>query len=289
MTGNLVVRMHDVSPSEHGGAVPIDVAEASSWNARGYGIFGTVNRFSGNRRTIANLERIEAWAIDMDEGTKQEQEAKLKGFALVPSIVVETKRGFQAYWRAKDAKPEHWNGIMVERLVPYFGADKNARDIARILRMPGFRHLKNPNDPFPVVEVHRWDVSYREYEMVAALPEPADKVHRAKHDEVRRELRVYGDDFWERVYNLDCVEGLRRLSGSAAVGGEHFTFHRTSSGNMNILVDGKGTSCWVDKAGRIGSLADGGPTLFQWLRWYRNSGAECVRVLKQAFPQLDVK
>ena len=97
MTGNLVVRMHDVSPSEHGGAVPIDIGEARGWNARGFGIFGTVNSFSGNRRTIANLERIEAWAIDMDEGTKAEQEAKLKAFALVPSIVVETCLDWMRY------------------------------------------------------------------------------------------------------------------------------------------------------------------------------------------------
>lgn len=286
MTGGLYFRMHDQSPNEHGGAQPVDLADASRWQARGFGIFGTVNRFRDGQRRIANLERIEAWAIDMDTGTKEEQYAKLRGFALVPSFVVETKRGYQAYWRARDGKPEHWNGIMVERLVPYFGADKNARDLARILRVPNFLHLKNPAEPFLVCEVWRWDVSYTERQLLDVLPEPPAKVLKDKHSAIARELRADGDEFWERVYNLDCVEGLRRLSGSSAVRGEQFTFHRTRSGTENIVVDGKGTSCWVDTNGRIGSLSDGGPTLFFWLKWYGHSNREAVRILKDTFPEL---
>lgn len=287
MTGGLYLRMHDQDPNTHGGALPVRLEDAPKWQAQGFGVFGTVNRFRGGIRRITHLERIEAWAIDMDAGTKAEQAAKLSGFALVPSAVVETKRGYQAYWRAKDGRPEHWNAIMVERLVPYFGADKNARDLARILRVPGFLHLKDPADPFLVREVHRWAVSYREAELIAALPPPPETVQREQHQAAKpRELGAHGDDLWERVYNLDCLEGLRRLSGHGAVGGEEFTFHRTARGTHNIVVDGKGTSCWVDANGRIGSLSNGGPTLFQWLKWYRNSNAECVRVLKALFPEL---
>jgi hypothetical protein len=73
----------------------------------------------------------------------------------------------------------------------------------------------------------------------------------------------------------------------AAVNGERFTFKRCARGTHNILVDGKGTSCWVDDSGRIGSNKGGGPTLYQWLRFYGNSPKECTRVLKETFPHLE--
>ncbi len=282
-------RMHDAEPR---GVFPVAVEESHQWNAKGCGIFWAVNTFDGPRR-IENLVRIDAWAVDMDAGTKAEQHARISSSPLVPSLIVETKRGFQVYWCARDAKPEHWNAIVLARLVPYFGADKNARDLARILRVPGYKHLKNPAEPFLVREAWRHKVKYSELEIANAFPEHKDPVVEEKaREQVRTETRSTGDGdgFWERVWHLDCAEGLSRLSGHLAVNGEVFTFRRArGNGNRNILVNGKGTSCWVDANGRIGSLANGGPTLYAWLRWYGRSPRECAAVLKEIFPQLEVK
>lgn len=282
-------RMHDAEPN---GVVPVAKEDARNWNAKGFGIFKTVNEFKTAERRIANLQRICAWAVDMDAGSKKEQLEKIRKSPLVPSSVVETKRGFQCYWRAKNAKPEHWNAIVLERLVPYFGADKNARDMARILRVPGFYHLKNPAEPFLVREVWSWDVAYHEEELARAFkragkpPEPPERTAERAHAAIAREQRVHGDDFWDRVWSMDCERGLERLSGHAAVRGELYTFKPVSNGNKNILVNGKGTSCWIDKAGRIGSLDKGGPTMATWLRWFGHSWSEVVRVLKAEFPEL---
>lgn len=276
-------RMHDVD--NHGCFPVASLEEARRWNSQGFGVFWTVNAFRGGVRRIENLDRILAWAVDMDEGSKAEQLARLHRSPVEPSLVVETKRGYQAYWNAKDGKPEHWNAIVLERLVPFFGADKNARDLARILRVPGFKHLKNPAEPFEVLEVYRADSSYSEAQMAQRFPEVAkpEAVQRA-----RREVTFEGsDEFWDRVYHLDCEEALSRLSGSGHVGGEQFTFRRVANGNLNILVDGKGTSCWVDKNGRIGSLDEGGPTIAQWLRWYGHSYGDAAKIIKAMFPQLE--
>lgn len=281
--------MHD---SNNKGAFLIRREEANSWNEQGYGIFWTVNEFRNGKRRIEELERIRSWAIDMDEGTKQEMRAKLNRSPLVPSLVVETKRGFQAYWNAKDAKPERWNDIVLNRLVRFFGADPNARDLARILRVPGFNHLKDPADPFLVQTEFMHQVSYSEAQMLSRFPNDAEAeaAQRKKHEAVKREIRFADSDrFWDRVYNLDCVEGLSRLSGHPAVGGEQYTFRRNASGTHNIIVDGKGTSCWVDRGGRIGSLDKGGPTMYQWLRWFRVQPKECVDILKRLFPELERK
>lgn len=287
-------RMNDAKPC---GAMPVTYDDARYWNERGFGIYWTVNRFRGPRR-IENLERVDAWAVDMDAGSKDEQRARIQDCPLVPSLVVETKRGHQVYWKAKDGRAEHWNGIVVDRLVPYFGADKNARDLARILRVPGFLHLKDPADPFLVLAVwpeqapdawpvRGYPVSYTERQMAAAFPvapelEPAPAPDPGPEAEVRTE----GDTFWARVYALDCGAALRRLSGSAAVNGEQYTFKLNASGTSNILVDGKSTSCWIDKDGRIGSLSGGGPSIYQWLRWFGYGPRRCAEILKATFPEL---
>lgn len=267
----------------------LDPADAADWNARGWGVFATVQKFRGARRK-ENLERIRAWAVDLDGGDKAEQRRRLAAAKLTPSSVVETKNGYHAYWYAEDAKPEHYR-LVLDRLVSFFGADKNARDLARVLRVPGFLHQKDPTDPFLVRHVFgpNRELVYLERDMLRSFPpSEAELAERRRHQESRREYTGSdGDGFWERVYNLDCKDGLERLSGHGAVGGERFTFKRTAKGGHNILVDGKGTACWVDESGRIGSPTKGGPTLYQWLRWYGTPPAECARVLKEIFPHLE--
>ena len=279
-------RMFDADPR---GAVVTTLEEAATWNApdRRWGIFWTVNTFRGPRR-IENLERINAWAVDLDAGTKAEQLARLESSPLVPSCVVETKRGHQAYWSAKDATAGHWNAIVLDRLVPYFGADKNARDLARILRVPGFSHWKDPADPFLVRKVWQQRVAYREHEIAQAFPAVERPTPPAPR-EMRRADEPSGDTFWDRVHSLDCMEALRRLSGHPAVNGERYSFRRTAGGTHNILVDGKGTACWVDKAGRIGSLAHGGPGIYQWLGYFGHSPSRRAEVIKELFPTLEVR
>ncbi len=298
-------RMSD-DPTADKQAVPVARAEAAAWNTpeRGFGIFATVNSFDGPRRK-EHLERINAWAIDMDDGTKAQQHARLLASPLVPSLIIETKRGFQAYWIAKaGAKPEHWNAIVLERLVPFFGADKNARDLCRILRVPGYLHLKDPADPFLVRCVWQHHVSYSERQIGAAfrwVPDPralagaaeetARVADRASRAAARAAAATSGaawtESFWDAVYGLDCEEGLARLSGHWSVNGERYTFKTAPRGHLNIYVDGKSSPCWIDSDKRIGSPSGGGPTLARWLRWFKHPWPTVIATLKEIFPSLD--
>lgn len=288
--------MFDPNSQAHGCLPVRSPAEALHWNTpeKGWGIFVTVNSFAGARRK-ENLIRINAWAVDMDNGTKAEMHARIQSCPLIPSLIVETKRGYQVYWDAADAKPEHWNYLVLGSLVPWFGSDKNARDLCRILRAPGFLHLKQPEDPFRCEAVFRRSVHYTERQLHEAFPyRGGGALDAAKRDEHRQERKEYAkatgtitsETFWDAIYNLDCRDGLERLSGTGAVNGETFTFKPCSNGNLNILVDDKGTSCWVDSNGRIGSLSNGGPTLYQWLRWYKMPERECIQALKGLYPHL---
>lgn len=288
-------RMSDLPTAESKAAIPVaSFQEAQRWNTPelGFGIFATVNTFNGPRRK-ENLTRINAWAIDMDEGTKEQMHAKLQAFVAVPTRIVETKRGFQAYWCTRDAKPEHWDYIVLERLVPHFGSDANARDLCRILRVPGFLHLKDPSDPFKVTKVWQHTVFYTEHQFVNLLEKelpwrPSKQRHQAHLADARASSPTFSasDSLWDAIWHLNCEEGLGRLSGHWSVGGETYTFRRTTRGNLNIYVNGKSSSCFLDESRRIGSLDGGGPTLVQWLRWFKHDWKTVISVLKEIFPQL---
>jgi hypothetical protein len=291
-------RMHDAEPCGMISATPDSLEH---WNRRGFGIFATVQKFQGPRR-IENLVAIQAWAVDLDGGDKAAQRRRLLSSPLIPSSVVETKNGYHAYWYAIDARADRYRAI-VGRLVEYFGGDPNARDLARVLRVPGFLHQKDPADPFLVG--HAWgphrEIRYHERQLAQLFPPSHEELEAwAKQetpaDDVAPSRVVFPADkenFWERAFDIDCMEGLRRLSGSSWVNGERFDFKPQRNGNTNLTVNGKGIAAFIDSTGRIGSGArgatgePGGPSLYRWLRWYGHSKQQCAEILKQAFPELE--
>jgi hypothetical protein len=269
---------------------PIDPVDAEKWNQDGWGIFSTVQAFDGPRRK-ENLTKIRAWAVDIDAGTKREQMVRIERTPLVPSSIVETKNGYHVYFYAEDGVRPQYYRALVDRMVAFFKGDRNATDVARVLRVPGFYHLKDPADPFLVRHVHGpdKDVVYSERQMWNAFPASwEEKKKRLMHNRSRSQAPGTADDFWEAVYNLDCIDALEKLSGTGYVGGERFSFRSVGGGRRhNIIVDGKGTSCWIDEDGRIGSKDKGGPTVVQWLHWYGTPIRECVRIVKEMYPELE--
>jgi hypothetical protein len=159
------------------------------------------------------------------------------------------------------------------------------------LRVPGFLHLKDPADPFKVKRVWKHNVFYTERQMISfgEMPwVPSKERHRACLDEARKSSPTFTatDSLWDAIWQLDCEEGLSRLSGHWAVSGEKYTFSKTGRGTRNLYVNGKSSSCWVDTSKRIGSLDGGGPTLVQWLRWFKHDWKTVIAVIKELFPQL---
>jgi hypothetical protein len=277
-----------LADSENGrerGAFKIDKTEASDWNKKGFGIFWTVQELKGERRK-ENLVKINSWAIDIDGGEKPYHLEKLTSVCY-PSLVIETKNGYHAYWNAKDATQENFEAIVSDRLVPFFNADKKAKDLARILRVPGYLHQKDPSDPFMIVEVWKYDVRYSEHQMFSLfqLDNEKEKESNAKQ-ELRKVFQSDGNDLWEKIYNLDCEQALERLSGTEAIGSERITFRRVANGNLNIIANGKQTSCWIDQNKRIGSLDGGGPTVWQWVNWYHRNHKYTYEILKNYFGEL---
>lgn len=69
----------------------------------------------------------------------------------VPHIVIETKGGLHCLWLVDFGEnfllPDEYTRHQAE-IVSHFDADPGAKDVTRVLRLPGFLHLKDPASPF---------------------------------------------------------------------------------------------------------------------------------------------
>lgn len=278
--------LHDHNPltMKSRGCFPIDEDEAWERNTEGFGIFSTVNEFIPGTRKISTLRKILAFGLDLDDGTKHEQLKTIMSSPLVPSWVIETKRGHQLKFFVKDGDPRFWNSIILDRLVPFFGADKRARDIARILRVENYFHNKDPKNEFRIRLIHQKDCSYTMKQIAKYFPDCSVEQKEEFKKSIGSDYKS-GKDFFDNIYNLDHEEVLNHFSGTKFVNGEEFSFHKNSNGNKNILVNGKSTSTWLDKSGRIGSLDNGGPTIIQWLMWYGISKKTSIDIVKKECAQ----
>lgn len=271
-----------------GGAFRIHRNDAKNWNEKGYGIFHTVQEFFGPR-CIKKLVYINAWAVDIDPNkdgkpTKDEMMVRIRE-GLPPTMLIESKNGYHVYWKSTDATQENWRAIVQNRLVPFYHADKRAKDLARILRIPGFYHMKNPNDPFMVKTLYLSKTQYSEREMFQYYKDlETPKKQKKLHNRTRKEFPQDGS-FWDKVWSLDCEMALETLSGTPHVGGETYEFKMNASGTKNIYVNDKSTSCWIDTEGRIGSMDNGGPTVAQWLNYFHKDYTKTIQIIKEVFPQ----
>jgi len=141
-----------------------DAEEAKRKQQVGCGVFFSPNAFDSQRR-VDNLRQIQAVYVDCDlrhEGESipdDEFRRRLDDAAQVlvgcnhpPHAIIRTKNGLQAIWCVEPtAGPEAVNLFHETEglLINHFDADPAAKDVTRVLRLPGFLHLKNPADPFP--------------------------------------------------------------------------------------------------------------------------------------------
>jgi hypothetical protein len=85
------------------------------------------------------------------------------------AMIVETKNGFHMYWPIQDGSIDKFVPIQ-KALVQKFSSDPRITNLARAMRVPGFYHMKNPDNPF-MVKVKQWGRSkpFSQNELVATL------------------------------------------------------------------------------------------------------------------------
>lgn len=167
---------------------------------QGGGIFVTVNETDGAGRNLANIQRVRAvWAeIDHELGThlypdlgwiafwgtpawRGQDRAKHPAvdtgawgapvrIPLRPSIVVKTRKGYHLYWLTEDVTGEQAHELLWW-VHHHLHGDPETLDLARVLRVPGTFHLKNPNAPHLIELVHAdHQLTYTHAQLSAAFP-----------------------------------------------------------------------------------------------------------------------
>jgi putative DNA primase/helicase len=152
-------------------AVEALLPKLESLNDQGAGIFVARNQCSGHRNE-KNVSRILGVHADMDDVTAA-QLASVRS-VLEPSIVVESSSGrYQFYWQLSEnevltkAETKAINQCLVAR----YGADAAAVDVSRLLRLPGFKHMKYRNEGrTPAVKVTDLGRTYTADEIRKAFP-----------------------------------------------------------------------------------------------------------------------
>lgn len=140
-------------------------------NEAGAGIFIARNQCDGHRSEKAT-SRVRGVHADMDDVSSKEL-ADLIGL-LQPSIVVESSQGrFQLYWQLSEGEylePAEAKAIN-QCLASQHGADPAAVDVSRLLRLPGFKHMKyRSQGRTPMVTATCNSITYTAKEIRRAFP-----------------------------------------------------------------------------------------------------------------------
>src|SRR5262249_8155750 len=158
----------------------------------GAGIYVAVNETDGVGRKTKNIVRVRAVFSENDQGHND--------YPITPSMTVETSpRHFHDYWLVEVHWPADEQGkadfaAVMERMIQTYHSDPGAKDLSRVLRVPGFLHRKadkGPVTPFMVRIVSANDKRYTRAELLAAFP-PVER--EPKREAPRSEWRPRDDD-----------------------------------------------------------------------------------------------
>ncbi|AFY86707.1 VapE domain-containing protein [Chroococcidiopsis thermalis] len=167
-------------------------------NAKGYGIFVTINRTKGMRRRKEDVTAIRALFIDLDKEIPQQ-------WHLEPSIIVKTSgnKG-HAYWLLDKPSTELEKfKTYQKRLIHYYKSDIVIHDLPRVMRLPGYWHLKG--EP-TMVSLSKCDsgVRYTLDEIVDGLEPHPDELPPTKVERRKKSLGVSSiSDLIENVRNAE--------------------------------------------------------------------------------------
>ena len=114
-------------------------------NAKGAGIYVTVNETNGKGREKTDVTRVRAVFAELD-GAPITPVIDLNTSPLQPHIISESSPGrYHAYWRVKDVPLEEFEPLQ-KAIAARYGGDSVVCDLSRVMRLPGFIHRKG--EPF---------------------------------------------------------------------------------------------------------------------------------------------
>jgi len=121
------------------------VNELAAANTQGCGVFVMVNRGDGVKRTgasscrtNANVVGVRAVFVDLDGAPIK----PVLSSSSPPNWVVQSSPGrWHAYWLVHDCRLDEFSRVQAA-LAARFNGDPAVKDLARVMRIPGFAHQK---------------------------------------------------------------------------------------------------------------------------------------------------
>lgn len=140
---------------------------------------GEARNKAGHLRDKRNVIGFNAFFLDFDAGSKEEQMQTIRTMPLRPTAIVESGRGYHAYFAIEDGSKINatiWSAVQ-SQMARTHGADKAVRDPARLMRLPGSWHTKNGSELKEVTIVEYHDgVFYGVREIMEVYPVPQEQV-----------------------------------------------------------------------------------------------------------------
>lgn len=133
------------------GSIANHAETLAALNGRGAGVYFMVNGGDGKGRKSANVRTVRALFLDLDGAPL---EPVLDG-PLPPHAIVESSAGrFHAYWLATGVPLAEFPALQ-GAVASRFNGDPKVKDLPRVMRLPGFLHLKGEPFRTRVIELHR--------------------------------------------------------------------------------------------------------------------------------------
>lgn len=166
-TDNLAGRYANYSLSQVVALLP----KLQALNDQGAGIFVARNQCTGHR-SEKNVTAVRGVHADMDDITETQLAAVTA--RLSPSIVVQSSGPgrYQLYWQLADGEElDKAEAKSINQCLVNYGADPAAVDVSRLLRLPGFRHMKyRAEGKTPIVTATYYKVAHTAEDMRHAFP-----------------------------------------------------------------------------------------------------------------------
>jgi hypothetical protein len=167
-------------------------------NQAGYDIFVTINETDGKDIKGANITRVRALFADFDGSPL----SNLDRIPLKPSFTVDTSPGkYHAYWLIDDCPLDQFKP-MQQKLAKILDSDPAVCDLGRIMRVPGFYHLKG--DPFVVT---------------IDCPEQVNRYSFADMKNALSRLAPINEMTARYSLKMGCAEGSRNTALTSLAGG----------------------------------------------------------------------